>query len=621
MVLALVCASIAALLLRAPSPLEPVADTVMDRTPVSIAIPLLLHLGPLARPLALWGAAMVALLAGGLIALVYPHPGNPHPQPLSRARERGEGTTDHPEFVRERGEDAAPHWERGRLARLVRPPHWERGRLARLVRPPRWVRTPTRTAAIEAGGPPALPVDEAGGRPALPVDEAGERPALPVDQGFDDDTHALFVPPLSRARERRAGPAIPRLGIGGPVSHGRGSEGLRVVIAVGLLADLATLVVPRQHAIVALVLVLAYVGGLHLLARETPVAPGRRGFLVHNGRIVAGLGVLVALLYIAPWAYALRTGSAGRRLFAWTPRPPRKPGFDLPGLTPEVSAVGDAADGHAFYQMDEDLQRPDVDISAWSLSVEGLVQRPQRLSFADLLALPRRDQLVTQECVSNPVGGPLISTALFSGVPIAALLDQTGVASGATAVLFRSPDGHEEAIPLALARDPRVLLAYGMNGALLEQAHGFPARALLPGLYGYKGVKWVDTVRLTDDPRAGYWERNGWVALPEAHTMARIDVARRVPEGLLVAGVAFAGRRGVRAVQVRVNRGPWRLAELHTPALSPLTWVQWRLTLPARGIVTLQARAIDGAGRVQTDTVHDQYPSGATGYHTVSVRA
>ncbi len=271
--------------------------------------------------------------------------------------------------------------------------------------------------------------------------------------------------------------------------------------------------------------------------------------------------------------------------------------------------------------MDEDLQRPDVDISAWSLSVEGLVQRPQRLSFADLLALPRRDQLVTQECVSNPVGGPLISTALFSGVPIAALLDQTGVASGATAVLFRSPDGHEEAIPLALARDPRVLLAYGMNGALLEQAHGFPARALLPGLYGYKGVKWVDTVRLTDDPRAGYWERNGWVALPEAHTMARIDVARRVPEGLLVAGVAFAGRRGVRAVQVRVNRGPWRLAELHTPALSPLTWVQWRLTLPARGIVTLQARAIDGAGRVQTDTVHDQYPSGATGYHTVSVTA
>jgi len=608
MVLALVCASIVALLLRAPSPLEPVADTVMDRTPVSIAIPLLLHLGPLARPLALWGAAMVALLAGGLIALVYPHPGSPHPQPLSRARERGEGTTDHPEFVRERGEDAAPHWERGRLARLVRSPHWERGRLARLVRPPRWVRTPTRTAATEAGG-----------RPALPVDEAGGRPALPVDQGFDDSPSPPG--PLSHARERGAGPAIPRLGIGGPVSHGWGGKGLRAVIAVGLLADLATLVVPRQHAIVALVLVLAYVGGLHLLAREAPLAPDRRAFLVHNGRIVAGLGALVALLYVAPWAYSLRTGSAGRRLFAWTPRPPRKPGFDIPGLTSEVSAVGDAADGHAFYQMDEDLQRPDVDVSAWSLSVEGLVLQPQRLSFADLLALPRRDQLVTQECVSNPVGGPLISTALFSGVSIAALLDRAGVAAEATAVLFRAPDGHEEAIPLALARDPRVLLAYGMNGALLEQAHGFPARALLPGLYGYKGVKWVDTVRLTDDPRAGYWERNGWVAVPEVHTMARIDVARRVPEGLLVAGVAFAGRRGIRAVQVRVNRSPWRAAEVHTPALSPLTWVQWRLTLPARGTVTLQARAIDGAGRVQTDTVHDQYPNGATGYHTVSVTA
>ena len=396
---------------------------------------------------------------------------------------------------------------------------------------------------------------------------------------------------------------------------------LRAVIAVGLLADLATLVVPPRHAVVALALVVAYVGGLHLLAREAPVAPSRRAFLVHNGRIVAGLGVLVALLYVAPWAYALRTGSAGRRLFAWTPRPPRKPGFDIPGLAPEVSAVGDAADGHAFYQMDEDLQRPDVDISAWTLSVEGWVQRPQRLSFADLLTLPRRDQLVTQECVSNPVGGPLMSTALFSGVPIMALLDRAGVAPGATAVLFHAPDGHEEAIPLALARDPRVLLAYGMNGALLEQAHGFPARALLPGYYGYKGVKWVDTVRLTHDPRAGYWEHNGWVALPEVHTTARIDVARRVHEGLLVAGVAFAGRRGIRAVQVRVNHGPWCAAELHTPTLSPLTWVQWRLTLPVRGTVTLQARAIDGGGRVQTDTVHDQYPSGATGYHTISTPA
>jgi len=569
MVLALVCSSIAALLLRAPSPLEPVADTVMDRTPVSIAIPLLLHLGPLARPLALWGAAMIALLAGGLIALVYPHPRSPHPRPLSRARERGEGTTDHPEFVRERGENAVPHWERGPLARLVRPP--------------RRVRTPSRAVAIEAGGPPALP----------------------VGRDLDNSAYTLSTPPLSRGRER-----------------GRGRGGwptwLRAVIAVGLLADLAILVVPRDHAVVALVLVLTYVGGLHLLAREAPFAPGRRAFLVHNGRIVAGLGVLVTLLYVAPWAYALRTRSAGRRLFAWTPWPPRKPGFDTPGLTPEVSAVGDAADGHAFYQMDEDLQRPDVDVSAWGLSVEGLVQRPQRLSFADLLALPRRDQLVTQECVSNPVGGPLISTALFSGVPIAALLDRVGVALGATAVLFRSPDGHEEAIPLALARDPRVLLAYGMNGSLLEQAHGFPARALLPGLYGYKGVKWVDTVRLTDDPRAGYWEHNGWIALPEVHTTARIDVARRGPEGLLVAGVAFAGRRGVRAVQVRVNRGPWRAAELHTPALSPLTWVQWRLALPVRGTVTLQARAIDGAGRVQTDAVHDQYPGGATGYHTVS---
>jgi len=151
-----------------------------------------------------------------------------------------------------------------------------------------------------------------------------------------------------------------------------------------------------------------------------------------------------------------------------------------------------------------------------------------------------------------------------------------------------------------------------------------PARALIPGYSGYKSVKWVTTLRVTISAGQGFWEQRGWSALPEVRTVARIDVARREGGGLVVAGVAFAGRRGVRAVQARVDDGPWHAAALHTPTLSPLTWAQWRLTLPrrllpSRGSFTVQARAIDGGGATQTAIRRDQYPSGATGYHTVVV--
>ena len=470
MMAALVLASLAALLSRAPSPLEPVADTIMDRTPVSVAIPLLLRLGPLAQPLALCGAAALALLAGGLLGRLY-------------------------------------------------------------------------------GAPPTLP---------------------------------------------------------------------RALLATAILVLLITVVAPGLDRVVAYALVLAYLAGLHALGHRPRQDEGRRLFLLHNARIVGGFAALVALLYLQPVASLLRT-RAGRVLFPWTTPKPRKPGFDIAGLSPEVTPVGQ------FYQMDEDIQRPDLDLAGWSLSIEGLVRRPARLTFADLIALPRHDELVTQRCVSNPVEGAWMSTALFSGATLPALLARAGGhLPGASAVLFQASDGHEEAIPLALALDGHVTLAYAMDGRLLEQAHGFPARALIPGYYGYKSVKWVTALRVTTDPGQGFWERRGWVPLPEVHTVARIDVARRGTRGLLVAGVAFAGRRGVRAVQVRVDDGPWHSAALHTPALSPLTWLQWRLTLPPRllpprGGLTVQARAIDGRGQIQTAAAHGQYPSGATGYHTVVV--
>ncbi len=485
MMLALIVASVVALALRIPSPLEPVANGIMDRTPVSIAIPLLLRLGPLAQPLALCGAAALALLAGGLLGRVWGAPSPPR-APSPTVRERGRG----------------------------------------------------------------------------------------------------------------------------------GAGILRAILATAILAVLAILMTPRGD-VVAVVLVAAYALTLYALNRHAAVAApveGRRLFLLHNARIVAGFAALIALLYLQPVAHLLRTRAAGRTLFPWAPPRPRKPGFDVAGLTPEVTPVG------AFYQIDEDIQQPDIALDGWTLSIAGLVRRPTRLSFADLLALPRHDEWVTQRCVSNPVDGQWMSTALFSGATIPTLLAHAGGSlPGASAVLFRSSDGHEEAIPLALALDGIVMLAYAMDGRLLEQAHGFPARGLIPGYYGYKSVKWVTELHVTTNPRQGFWEQRGWVSLPAVRTVARIDVARRDAQGLLVAGVAFTGRRGVRAVQVRIDDGPWRAAAVHTPALSPLTWVQWRVTLPpealpTHGNVTVQARAIDGRGRVQTAVAQGQYPSGATGY-------
>jgi DMSO/TMAO reductase YedYZ molybdopterin-dependent catalytic subunit len=486
MMLALIVASVVALALRIPSPLEPVANGIMDRTPVSIAIPLLLRLGPLAQPLALCGAAALALLAGGLLGRVWGAPAPPR-APSPTVRERGRG----------------------------------------------------------------------------------------------------------------------------------GAGILRAILATAILAVLAILMTPRGDVVVAVVLVAAYALTLYALNRRaTVVGPveGRRLFLLHNARIVAGFAALIALLYLQPVAHLLRTRAAGRALFPWAPPRPRKLGFDVAGLTPEVTPVG------AFYQIDEDIQQPDIALDGWTLSIAGLVRRPTRLSFADLLALPRHDEWVTQRCVSNPVDGQWMSTALFSGATIPTLLAHAGGSlPGASAVLFRSSDGHEEAIPLALALDGLVMLAYAMDGRLLEQAHGFPARGLIPGYYGYKSVKWVTELHVTTNPRQGFWEQRGWVSLPAVRTVARIDVARRDVQGLLVAGVAFTGRRGVRAVQVRIDDGPWRAAALHTPALSPLTWVQWRVTLPpealpTRGSLTVQARAIDGRGKVQTAVARGQYPSGATGY-------
>jgi len=234
------------------------------------------------------------------------------------------------------------------------------------------------------------------------------------------------------------------------------------------------------------------------------------------------------------------------------------------------------------------------------------------------------EQFQTLECISNPVGGPLISTAKWTGVPLRDLLERAGVRPGAAEVVFRQFAGeYSDSIGLAEAMEPEVLVAVGMNGRVLPREHGSPARVLIPGVYGMKMVKWLGDVEVVDAPHVGYWERRGWSKGAIVKTTSRIDTpADRadVSAAVTVAGVAFAGSRGVSRVEVSGDAGrTWQLAELRRP-LSPLTWVLWqaRIALPGAA-TTVVVRAYDGSGRPQTAQEARPHPDGASGYDSRSV--
>ena len=351
---------------------------------------------------------------------------------------------------------------------------------------------------------------------------------------------------------------------------------------------------------------------------RTPCAPtGRRRFLIEAARNAGA----IALASILPLGAAeVRARVVGRTvrppLFPFEPPPARAPGFELAGLTPEVTPVP------LFYRMSKNVADPVVDETAWSVSVAGRVRRVLSLTLDDLVALPRADHYITMECVSNPVGGPLWSAALFSGVPLARLLERAEPLADAAWISFEGPDGHREQLSLARALDPRILVAYGMNGQWLEPVHGFPARLVAAGLYGFRSVKWLTRIEVLDRPKPGHWEERAWTAA-DIHTTARVDVVRPEPVGAVAAGVAFAGVRGISAVQVRVDAGPWQPAELHTPPLSEVMWVQWRapLALTSEHGSRVEARAIDGRGAAQDETPRGQFPNGATGLHGLSLRS
>jgi DMSO/TMAO reductase YedYZ molybdopterin-dependent catalytic subunit len=359
----------------------------------------------------------------------------------------------------------------------------------------------------------------------------------------------------------------------------------------------------------------------------SPSAPAhtRRAFLVST----AGAGA-AAVVSLAVGRYALggRIGTVDPAAVA-LPAPARA----LPMVAAEQQLT--APEGlsplftptDSFFRIDTALRVPQVDPDTWQLRIHGLVEREVVLRYDDLLAAPLEEVDITLQCVSNEVGGDLIGTARWTGVRLADLLDRAGVSAEAGQVVGRSVDGFEAGFPLEAVTDGRAtLVAVAMNGEPLPTRHGFPARLVVPGLYGYvSATKWLSEIELTTwEGFDGYWVPRGWAKEGPVKTASRIDVPRpgsELPAGpTVVAGVAWAPTRGVDRVEVQVDDGPWIEAELSAP-LSADTWVQWRaqLELPA-GRPTVRVRAVDGSGGTQPQGPRPPAPDGAEGWHAVAVR-
>jgi len=351
--------------------------------------------------------------------------------------------------------------------------------------------------------------------------------------------------------------------------------------------------------------------------------PGRRRFLVASGVALAGAaaGALAGRELIT--RDNVSTARAAIRFPApAVPAPPLPPGSNLgiPGLSSFITPNG------SFYRVDTALLLPEVDPGTWQLRIHGMVRREVVISFGDLLRRPLVEDYVTLTCVSNPVGGPFVGNAKWLGARLADLIRQARPLAGADQLLCTSADGFTSGTPLQVVLDGRdALIAVAMNGTPLPVAHGFPARMVVPGLYGYvSATKWVTDIEVTTFASASaYWAQRGWSQQAPIKTESRIDVpaggASLAPGRTPVAGVAWAQHEGIAAVEVRVDRGPWRQARLAAvPDID--TWRQWVWEWDATpGTHLIEARATDRTGYTQTAAVAPPEPNGATGYPSVTV--
>ncbi|GAA2096962.1 sulfite oxidase [Microlunatus panaciterrae] len=362
------------------------------------------------------------------------------------------------------------------------------------------------------------------------------------------------------------------------------------------------------------------IGGRSRTAGSAP-HPSRRALLAGIGAtaltaaVLGGGGIVVSQLRLAGAEARRRLGlpSPGSR------SAPVPAAAQVEGNTPFLTSIDD------FYRVDIALVTPRIDPDQWSLTIDGLVDRPLTLSYRQLLELPMIERNITMTCVSNEVGGPYVGTASWLGVPFTEIIKRVGVQTGVDQVFSYSSDqGYTCSTPYQAVSDGRdAMIVVGMNGEVLPDKNGFPARMLVPGLYGFvSGTKWLERIEFTRyDRRTAYWTSRGWATQAPILTQSRIDVPKSL--GMLskdkpvLAGVAWAQHRGIERVEIRIDGGPWQQATLADEAGVDL-WRQWSFVYrgPA-GRHTAEVRATDKSGKTQPERRTKVFPSGARGWHQI----
>jgi DMSO/TMAO reductase YedYZ molybdopterin-dependent catalytic subunit len=313
-------------------------------------------------------------------------------------------------------------------------------------------------------------------------------------------------------------------------------------------------------------------------------------------------------------------------------------GFEDPRLAPLLDS--EVTPTYLFYRIDINPIVPVVDATSWSLNVKGLVNNPLTITYEEIKAMPSVEEYATLQCVSNKIGGDLTSTALWKGVRLKDVFQKAQVKPDARYIAFRCYDGYDVGIPLERGLLDGTILAYEMNLAPLTSEHGYPVRAIVPGLYGMMNPKWITEIELVHNVYEGYWARNGWTNVATEDTHSSIVIPGQAPvrdrfrnleleninivpgQRVPVAGIAFAGDRGISKVEVSTDGGTtWKSANIKDP-LSKYTWVLWAAGFtPAapQGSNRIVVRATDKTGKVQTSEIRPPFPDGNTEYHIINI--
>lgn len=361
----------------------------------------------------------------------------------------------------------------------------------------------------------------------------------------------------------------------------------------------------------------------------------RRAFL----RLIAAAAVALPIILLGVDRLLSRQNEAQEQASTTTnllPQTGPKPkGFEDPNLAPLLAS--EVTPTYLFYRIDINPIVPQVDSKSWNLTIKGLVEKPLTINYDQIKSMPSVEEYVTLECISNKIGGDLISTALWKGVRLSQLLEKAAIKPNVKYVVFRCADGYDVGIPIEKSQMEGTILAYDMNYAPLTPKHGFPVRAIVPGLYGMMNPKWITEIELVDSVYEGYWQRLGWRNNAEDNTGSTILIPDHAPARqrfrkldetddtsyggkVPIAGIAFAGNRGISKVEVSTDGGTtWKTAQIKDP-LSQYTWVLWTAGYvpPNKENYKIVVRATDKTGNTQTTEMSPPFPNGATGYHTIT---